>query len=128
MNMINKTVIIFVIVVMVSAQHMNGMDIRKFGLELRCNTQDDQGNTFWHIVADQSNVFQKWHEIEYSINCFANDNKGYLPNPFIQNNNGKTARQEAKKIFKTSGNVVSGALMVYLEESEKLFLKKVASK
>jgi hypothetical protein len=39
-----------------------------------------------------------------------------MPNPFIVNNNNKTAGQRAEDIFNESGNLVSGLVAFYLKQ------------
>lgn len=103
-------------------------DIRKFGLEFSHNKQDSHGNTFWHQLALVSNDFQDWSEVMERERIFRNNNKNWLPNPLIENNNGNTAKKEAKKIFKESGNPISGLLVVYLRKLEEGYLDKMALK
>lgn len=102
-------------------------DMRTFGLEFPHNKQDENGNTFWHQLALISEITSDWPEITQRINEFKQNNKKWLPNPFIQNNNGKTARQVAADVFKQSGNPVSGLLAnVYLKQQEDGFLNQMA--
>ena len=104
----------------------NNVDIRKFGLEFPHNKQDEQGNTFWHQLALVSNGFQDWKQVQEQENIFRTNNNNWLPNPLIENKQGKTAKQEAKEIFKKTGNPVSGLLAVYLRQSEEGYLDKTA--
>jgi hypothetical protein len=128
MNMINKLVIMLIVVVMVSAHTISAMDIRKFGLEFPHNKQDAQGNTFWHDLAYESGRFEDWSQIQQKIKNFEEKNNNWLPNPLIKNKNGKTARQEAKKVFADSGNAVSGLLIHYLAGTEQGYFNKMALK
>jgi hypothetical protein len=105
------------------------IDIRTFGLEFPHNKQDENGNTFWHQLALISEVVADWAEVSQRINNFKQNNKKWLPNPFILNKNGKTARQVAEDIFNQSGNPISGLLaFVYLKQQEDQFLDKMALK
>jgi len=103
-------------------------DIRKFGLKVPHNKQDLDGNTFWHQLAFASNRFQDWSQVVEKERIFRADNNNWLPNPLIENNNGNTAKKEAKKIFKQSGNPISGLLVVHLRKSEEIYLNRMALK
>jgi hypothetical protein len=105
------------------------VDIRVFGLEFPHNKQNDLGNTFWHNLALGSEISVDWSEINQRINNFKQNNNNWLPNPFILNNNGKTARQVAEDVFNQSGNPISGLLaFVFLKQQEDSFLNQMALK
>jgi hypothetical protein len=104
------------------------VDIRKTWLEFSHNTQYENGNTFWHDLARASERFADWSEVQQKENIFKQNNKNWMPNLLIQNNDGRTAYQEAKVVFKRSGNPVAGLLVIYLRQSEETFLNKVALK
>jgi len=105
------------------------VDIRTFGLEFHQNKQDALGNTFLHNLALASETFIDWSEVNQEVNTFQQNNKNWLPNPFVLNNNGKTARRVAKDVFNQSGNPISGLLAsVYLKKQEDYFLNEMSFK
>lgn len=106
----------------------NIIDIRKAWLEFDHNKQDENGNTFWHNLVHKSERFEDWSEVKQEENVFKQNNKNWMPNPLICNNDGRTARQEAKIVFKRSGNPVAGLLVINLRQSEDSFLSTVALK
>ncbi|SRR5260221_1931649 len=108
--------------------HKNALDISKMWLQYPHNARDEHGNTFWHQLARGSEHFTDWPEVTQKENWFKQKHKNWTPNPFIENNNKKTARKEAKDVFKKSGNPVTGLLVVYLRQREESFLYKVAVK
>ena len=103
-------------------------DIREAFLKFPHNKQDENGNTFWHQLAYASAEFDDWSQVEKLINDFKNNNKNWLPNPFIKNKNDNTAKEEAEKIFHQSGCPVCGFLVFYLENLERNFLGAMAIK
>jgi hypothetical protein len=104
------------------------MDIRKRWLEFPHNKQDENGNTFWHQLAIESKTAQDWMEMELKMAVFKQRHNYWLPNPLIENNEGRTAKKEAKKIFSQSGNPVCALLVMYLNQNEYNFVNKVAVK
>jgi hypothetical protein len=116
-------------IAMENVENPDIVDIRVFGLEFPHNRQDELGNTFWHNLALGSEISVDWSEMNQKMNNFKQNNKNWLPNPFILNNNGKTARQVAKDAFNQSGNPISGLLaFVYLKQQEDSFLNQMALK
>lgn len=103
-------------------------DIRKFGLEFLHNKQDENGNTFWHRLARESGKFDDWSQVTEKERIFKENNNNWLPNPFIENKEGNTARKEAKSIVRKTGNPVAALLVVYLKQSEDGYVNKVALK
>lgn len=103
-------------------------DIRKFGLEFLHNKQDEHKNTFWHMLAIESEKFDDWSQVEQRMNLFKQSNKDWLPNPLIENEHGRSAKKEAKEVFKKSGNPVAALLVRYLHQTEYNYLNKVALK
>ncbi|HLW72875.1 MAG TPA: hypothetical protein VKR54_02400 [Candidatus Babeliales bacterium] len=104
------------------------VDIRTFGLEFQHNRRDEGGNTFWHQLARVSACLSDWSEVENHKEKFKQYNNNWLPNPCIVNNDGKTARQETKAVFKKTGNPVAGLLVDHLKQTEFAFLNKMALK
>src|SRR5438309_11365878 len=104
------------------------IDIRTFGLEFQQNKQDERKNTFLHNLAFECEDFDDWSEVMHRVELFMNDNQNWMPNPFIQNNNGKTAKEETKKNFKKTGNPVCGVLAIYFKQMEDNCLNKLAIK
>jgi len=104
------------------------VDMRKFAIEFPQNKQDECNNTFLHHLAKDSKNFEDWSEVMQRVELFMSNNKNWMPNPFIYNNSGKTARQEAKKIFTNTGNPVSGVLVMYLKQMEDNAVNKLALK
>lgn len=104
------------------------VDMRKFAIEFPQNKQDEYNNTFLHHLAKDSEDFEDWSEVMQRVEVFMSNNKNWMPNPFIHNKNGKTARQEAKKIFTNTGNPVSGVLVMYLKQMEDNTVNKLALK
>lgn len=108
----------------------NPMDLRKMGLQFSCNAQNESGNTFWHNLAHGSEYFNSWNsfekEMDHITNSYRELDKGrhILFNVFITNNMGRTARQEAKMLFKKSYNPVTGAYILYLKNAEKELIKQ----
>src|SRR4029078_7838903 len=90
-------------------------DIRKFGLEFLHNKQDENGNTFWHRLAQESGKFDDWSQVTEKEKIFKENNNNWLPNPFIENKEGNTARKEAKRTVSQTGNPVAALLLVYLK-------------
>ena len=103
-------------------------DIRKFGLEFPHNKQDERKNTFWHKLAIESKDFDDWTQVEERIGSFKQNNKYWMPNPLIENVDGKTARKEAKASFSKTGNPICGLLVMYFKQTEDNYLNKVALK
>ena len=101
------------------------MDIRKFGLEFPHNKQDEHGNTFWHRLVIECD---DWSQIELKKIIFKQNNKNWLPNPMIENEEGRTARKEAKIMYCRSGNPLCGLLVMHLNDIEKNYLNQVAVK
>src|SRR5438132_8690831 len=106
----------------------NIMDMRKAWLEFPHNKQDENGNTFWHALARESEKLEDWSQVEEKIGQFKKNNKQWMPNPLLTNNNGKTARQEAKESYNRSGNAVAGLLVMYLRTDQNNFFNKMALK
>lgn len=106
----------------------NIADMRTFALEFQHNKQDDQQNTFLHQLAFESKNFEDWSEVMQKVNVFMGNNKNWMTNPFILNANGKTAREEAKVVFKNTGNPVAGVLVMYLKQMEDNTVNKLAIK
>ena len=69
---------------------------RKSGLEFLHNKRDENGNTFWHQLALKSDGFKDWSQVEAEKNSFKHDNKNWLPNPLIENNDNNSARKKQK--------------------------------
>lgn len=129
----NVTLFLFVVFMTNIAVAMdienNIMDMRKAWLEFPHNKQDENGNTFWHNLARESEHFQNWSQVHEKMEQFKKDNKNWLPNILLINKNGKTARQEAKASYNRSGNAVAGLLaFVFLKQQEDNFLNKMAVK
>jgi hypothetical protein len=103
-------------------------DMRIFALEFHQNKQDERKNTFLHTLAFDSENFEDWSEVMQKVEVFMSNNKKWMPNPFILNANGKTARQEAKGVFAKTGNPVSGVLVMYLKQMEDNAVNKLAIK
>jgi hypothetical protein len=108
--------------------HKNALDISKMWLQYPHNARDEHGNTFWHQLARGSEHFEDWSEVVRIENRFKQRHKHWTPNPFIENNNNKTAYKEAEAVFKRSKNPVVGLLVVYLKQKEESFLQKFAVK
>lgn len=108
--------------------HKQIVDIRKFGLEFQHNKQDEHDNTFWHQLAYDCDMLDDWSDIETKINKFKENNKDWLPNPLIENKNGKTAKKEAKQKFAETGNVICAALVVFFKQKEEGYLCAMALK
>lgn len=106
----------------------NIMDMRQAWKEFPHNKQDELGNTFWHNLARESEKLEDWSQVNEKIEKFLKDNKRWMPNILLTNNNGKTARQEAKESYNRSGNAVAGLLVIYLRSTEDNFLNKTALK
>jgi hypothetical protein len=104
------------------------VDVREFGLGFQHNKQDKNKNTFWHQLASECEDFEDWSEVNDKIELFQDNNKNWLPNPFMHNNSGTTAKQQAKKSFKKTGNPVCGLLVMYLKLQEDGFVNKMALK
>jgi hypothetical protein len=103
-------------------------DIRKFGLEFLHNKQDENGNTFWHRLAQESKNFDDWSQVTEKEKIFRENNGNWLPNPFIENKEGNTARKEVKSVVKKTGNPVSALLVIYFSKLEEGYAGKVALK
>jgi hypothetical protein len=93
-------------------------NMRTFALEFQQNKQDERKNTFLHTLAFESQNFEDWSEVTQRVDVFMSNHKKWMPNPFILNENGKTARQEAKTIFAQTGNPVSKVLVMYFKQME----------
>lgn len=131
MKHITKLILLTVFVTQIAVAMDNKkdiVDIRKAWLEFSHNTQDENGNTFWHRLAQESEKLEDWSEVTQKENVFKKNNKNWMPNPLILNHAGKTARKEAKEVFNRSGNPVAGLLVIHLRRSEESFLNMVALK
>ena len=117
-----------VILLAIICFNLNSMDMREFGKQFDHNKQDSTGNTFWHDLARESVKLENWSQVVAREVLFKEQNKNWLPNPFIQNAEKKTARQEAKLQFKQTGNPVCGLLAVHLRQLEEDYLNKLALK
>lgn len=106
----------------------NIVDIRKFGLEFKHNKQDERKNTFWHQLARDCVTFEDWSEVEVRKQIFKRNNKNWLPNPLIVNEDGKTAKKEAKAMYNKTGNPVCALLVIHLQQIEFGYLNKMALK
>ncbi len=110
------------------------IDLRKMGLHLPCNAQDEGGNTFWHNLAHGSENFKDWNSLEKEINDITDSYiGGYIKGPlllnvFITNSMGRTARKEAKIVFNKSYNPVTAAYILYLKGMEKVIINASADK
>ena len=104
------------------------VDIRKFGLEFPHNKQDERKNSFWHKLAFECEGFDDWSQVERRMEFFKQNNSNWMPNPLIENLDGRTARKEAKNCFSKTGNPVCGLLAMYLKQTEDVYLNKMASK
>lgn len=104
------------------------MDIRKFGLEFQHNQQDEHKNTFWHRLVFESARCGYWSDAQKKIRIFKDDNKGWLPNPWIENKDGRTAHKEGKIIFNATGNPITKMLITVLKLQELDYLEQVMHK
>ncbi len=122
-------IIIFVVNITVAMDNQkSALDVSKMWLQYPHNARDEYGNTFWHQLACGSEHFIDWSEVTIKEKLFKFNHNKWTPNPFIENKNNKTARQEVKYVFKRSKNPVAGLLVVYLRQQEENFLYKIAVK
>jgi len=109
-----------------SSHHIFNLD--QFGIDLICNAQDENGNTMLHRIAlakDSEKRRALYEEIELLCKgeVFSEGeliNTVYkVPNPYIKNNNGKTADE----LFQETEHVTDNALWItYLD-----FIKHIYS-
>ena len=132
--MMNKRMVIVLAMVtmttaVIAMDNKNGaVDIRKFGLEFPHNKQDERNNSFWHKLAFECESFDDWSQVEQKMELFKQNNKNWMPNPLIENLDGRTARKEAKNCFSKTGNPVCGLLVMYLKQTEDSYLNRMALK
>jgi len=72
------------------------LDLDQVGINLRFNQTDKNGNTILHLIALRQDPEQRkalWEAIEEDFVAFPNSGLTYylIPNPYIKNNDGKTA-------------------------------------
>ena len=114
--------------VVVTHNKKSVVDVRKFGLEFGHNKQDERKNTFLHKLAFECEGFNDWSQAMQRIEFFMQNNKNWMPNPLVENSDGRTARKEAKESFKRTGNPVCGVFVIYLKQIEYNYFNKMALK